>query len=96
MSSQFLDNYDKEVMDTLMQAGNMIFFRPTANDRKSIAGVIDLEQNRIWQSILDKLQVGEVVIKGKYYLNGNRKAINKPIICKVQEVEKDGLQTQRL
>lgn len=56
-----------------MQAGNMIFFWPTANDRKSIAEVIDLEQNRIWQSILDKLQVGEAVIKGKYYLNGNTK-----------------------
>lgn len=90
MSSQFLGNYDKEAVDTLMQAGNMIFFRPTVNDRKSIAGVIDLEQNRIWQSILDKLQVGEAVIKGKYYLNGNTKEISEPIICKVQEVEKDG------
>ena len=28
LSSQFLGNYDKEAVDTLMQAGNMMLFRP--------------------------------------------------------------------
>lgn len=86
LSSQFLGNYDKEAVDTLMQAGNMIFFRPTAHDRKFVAKIIDVEHIRTWESILDNLQVGEAIIKGKYYLNSNTKGIETPIICKVQEV----------
>lgn len=86
LSSQFFGNYDKEAVDTLMQAGNMIFFRPTAHDKKLVANIIDIEQSRDWQSILDKLQVGEAVIKGRFSLNGSSKEIERPIICKVQEV----------
>lgn len=86
LSSQFLGNYDKEIVNTLMQAGNMVFFRPTANDRKFVAGIIDLEQIRVWQNLLDKLQVGEAVVKGRFSLNGGSKEIERPIICKVEEV----------
>lgn len=89
LSSQFLGNYDKETVDTIMQAGSMIFFRPTAHDRKFVAKIIDVEHIRIWESILDKLQVGEAIIKGKYYLNSNTKEIENPIICKIQEVKKN-------
>lgn len=84
LSSQFLANYDKEEMDTLMQAANKVIFRPTENDRRSIADLIDPNDRRTWEGILSKLQVGEAVLKGRYLIERNKKEIETPILCKIK------------
>ena len=86
LSSQFLENYNREAVDTLMQAGNMFFFKPVQREMKFIAGLIDPDHIPEWRNILQNLQVGEAVLKGRYRLNGNIKEIETPIICKVESV----------
>lgn len=83
LSSQFLGNYDKEAVDTLMQAGNMLFFRPIPRDVKYVADIIDPGNKQEWRRILDSLQVGQAVLKGRYTLNKNRRKCETPIICNV-------------
>ena len=86
LSSQFLGNYNREAVDTLMQAGNMFFFKPVQYEMKFIAGLIDPDHIPEWRQILQNLQVGEAVLKGRYRLNSNIKEIETPIICKVESV----------
>ena len=83
LSSQFLGNCDKEAVDTLMQAGNMLFFRPVPRDVKYVADIIDHGNRQEWRRILDSLQVGQAVLKGRYTLNKNRRKCETPIICNV-------------
>lgn len=82
-SSQFLGNCDKESVDTLMQAGNMLFFRPVSRDVKYVADIIDHGNRNGWVKILGALQVGQAVLKGRYTINHNRKECETPIICNV-------------
>ena len=83
LSSQFLADYDKEEMDTLMQAANKIIFRPTENDRAAVAELIAPDDRKIWKNILSRLQVGEAVLKGRYLIERNKKEVETPIICKI-------------
>ncbi|WP_072526028.1 ATP-binding protein [Clostridium sp. Marseille-P3244] len=86
LSSQFLGNYNRDAVDTLMQAGNMFFFRPVQREMKFIASLIDPDEIPAWRKILQSLQVGEAVLKGRYNLNGNTREIETPIICKVESI----------
>lgn len=82
-SSQFLGNCDHEAVDTLMQAGNMLFFRPVPRDVKYVADIIDHGNRKGWVKILGALQVGQAILKGRYTINHNRKECETPIICNV-------------
>lgn len=81
LSSQFVGNYDVEEMDTLMQCGNILFFRPAVRDIKKTADMISLENPIVWKRILEELQVGEAILKGVYTINGTRKLLEDPVIC---------------
>ena len=83
LSSQFLGNCDKEAVDTLMQAANMLFFRPVPRDLKYVADIIDPGNRQEWVKLLSTLQVGQAVLKGRYSINQNRKECETPIICNV-------------
>ena len=78
-----ISDYDKEEMDTLMQAANKIIFRPTENDRAAVAELIAPDDRKIWKNILSRLQVGEAVLKGRYLIERNKKEVETPIICKI-------------
>lgn len=84
LSSQFWGNYNYEAVDTLMQAGNMLFFRPVPKDLALVADLIDPERKREWKRILGSLQVGEAVLKGRYTINCNRRVCETPVICRIQ------------
>ena len=86
LSSQFLGNYNREAVDTLMQAGNMFFFKPVQREMKLIASLIDPDEIPAWRKILQNLQVGEAVLRGRYCLNDNKRETETPIICKVESV----------
>lgn len=86
LSSQFLGDYNREAVDTLMQAGNMFFFKPVQREMKLIASLIDPDEIPAWRKILQNLQVGEAVLRGRYCLNDNKREVETPIICKVESV----------
>ena len=85
MSSQFLGNYSQEEVDTLMQAGNMLFFKPVPKERKQIAKYIDSQNYKNWEKILDNLKVGEAVLKGHFMINNNKTEVTCPVKCIIQE-----------
>lgn len=89
LASQFLGDYDKEAVDTLLQVGHKIFFRPTENDEQKIADFINPNERKLWRKMIRKLARGEAVLKGKYFINGGTKEIETPIICKIEE-EREG------
>lgn len=84
LASQFLGNYGREAVDTLMQVGHKMFFRPTENDEKIIADFINPHESKIWTKILGKLSVGEAILKGSYFINNGTKEVETPIICKIE------------
>lgn len=84
LASQFLGNYDKEAVDTLFQVGQKIFFRPTENDERNIADFINPNASGIWRKLLRELEVGEAILKGKYFINDGEKEIETPIVCKIE------------
>lgn len=84
LASQFLGNYDKENVETLLQVGNKIFFKPTENDEHLVADFIAPDEHTAWRNILRKLAIGEVVLKGNYFLNDKEKMLETPIICKIE------------
>lgn len=83
LSSQFIGNYEREEVETLLQCGNILYFRPTIHDIKKVANMIAPENAAEWRRILERLQVGELVLKGAYALNGSQKRLEDLIICKV-------------
>lgn len=86
LSSQFIGNYTQDEVDTLMQAGNLLFFRPTVKDLKYIASIVDEEHMMDWKKRLGNLQKGEFVLKGRYILNQRKKELETPIICRVESL----------
>nr|WP_297873913.1 DUF87 domain-containing protein [uncultured Blautia sp.] len=87
LSSQFLGNYSQDELDTLMQAGNMMFFKPVEREMKLVAGLIDYNEISTWKNILQNLKVGESVLKGCYCLDENKREVETPIICKVETIK---------
>lgn len=83
MATQFIDTKDKTKVETLMQAANILFFKPNLGTMRQTAKLIDRENSDEWEKILDQLKVGEVVLKGSYYINDNAELHLEPVICKV-------------
>ena len=85
-ASQFIGKKEKEVEETLMQAGNKIFFHPTESESRDVAYWIDAQRVTQWSRRLGSLDVGQVVVKGCYSIADKSRACKKPIICNVREV----------
>lgn len=83
LSTQFIDTKDRVKTETLMQAANVLFFKPTLGTMKSTARLIDAEHVTEWREILDGLNVGECVLKGTYYIGKKNKECQQPILCKI-------------
>lgn len=85
-ASQFIGKKERANVETLMQAGNKIFFHPTENEMRDVARWINPQNQNQWMRILNNLSVGQAVVKGCYYINNRPRVCKKPIICSVQEV----------
>lgn len=79
--TQFISNYSKEEVAALLQAGQLLQFRPAETDLKFTANLIDPENASEWKKILSNLSRGEVVLKGCYTINNNSAICDKPIVC---------------
>lgn len=85
ISTQFIDTKDKAKTETLMQAANILFFKPTLGATRSTARLIDTEHVEEWREILEHLKVGECVLKGCFFIGKMNKIHDTPIVCKVVE-----------
>lgn len=83
MGTQFISTYKREIVESLLQAGNILIFKPTARDLSFSAGIIDEENKKSWCKILGELEVGEAVLKGNYYLNHGKRRITDSIVCRI-------------
>ena len=79
--SQFISNYSKAEISTLLQVGQKLFFGPTEEDLGFTARLIAFDNTKEWMSILSNLSKGEAVYKGAYTLNENDFLCNEPIVC---------------
>lgn len=83
LSSQFISNYDKEELETLLQAGHYIQFRPTPSDLRFCAKMIDPINFKEWEQVLNNLGVGEAVVKGIVNINDSDKTMEGVVLCKI-------------
>ena len=85
LSTQFISNYKKEQIESLLQAGNIFIFQPTPTDLKFSAKIINAEDSEVWIKILKNLQKGEAILKGHYILEKiSSRELTTPIICKIE------------
>lgn len=84
LGTQFIGHYRKSELHALQQAGNIIIFRPTPEDYRRSARIIDPENSNAWVKILSGLKRGEAVLKGTYHLKGNHKRISTPIVIHIE------------
>lgn len=83
VATQFLSAYDKAELETLMQAGHFMVFRPTPRDIAFTAKTLFPDNSLKWKRILGQLQIGEAVLVGSYRINGGSRTANQAIICRI-------------
>lgn len=83
LSTQYIGHYDASELRALQQTDTMLIFRPTPEDRKRSAQMIDPSNSKAWISILSQLRRGEAVLKGAYRLRGSNKIIYTPIVVRI-------------
>ena len=79
--TQLLYSFSKDDVDLLNQVGFKIMFKTTSREAKYMSKEFD-DNEKSWERILKTLKKGEVVLSGKYIVNGIISS-NVPIICKV-------------
>lgn len=89
LASQFLSGHSTEEKDILLQVSNIILFRPTERDLKSAAMMLDYMSWKKWMKPLEKLDVGEAIIKGTVSVIGSEKVLDKPVLCIVEKERYD-------
>lgn len=84
LSTQLTGKYNKVQLQTLQQAGNIIFFRPADDEVRTFARIIDSRNLKIWEEKLSHLERGQAILKGSYTVNGRqrRSPIRTPIIIR--------------
>lgn len=87
VATQFLSAYDKEELETLMQAGHFLIFKPSPNDIRFSAKMIAQEGSSEWKKILENLQIGQAVLVGSYHINENTNVAVTPVVCQIENTD---------
>lgn len=82
MATQF--EKDTEKLELLMQAANILFFKPTMINVRKTAKLIEEDKWKIWLEVLKKLSVGHFVLVGNYTINKNIKIHQTPILAQME------------
>ncbi len=85
LASQFLSDRSTEEQDTLLQVNNILIFRPTEREVKSVARMLDYTSYEKWVKKLEKLDVGEMILKGNFSVINSKKVLDRTVICKVEK-----------
>ncbi|MCI9101095.1 MAG: ATP-binding protein [Lachnospiraceae bacterium] len=83
LSTQFIANYNREELLTLLQAATKIIFRTTEKELRFTAELIDPQNAKSWERIVNNLERGQAILSGQYTLNSGTKICESPIICKI-------------
>lgn len=82
MATQFEN--DTEKMELLMQAANVLLFKPTIRNARKTAKLIEEENWKTWLKILEQLAIGHFVLMGTYKINQNDKMHQTPILAQME------------
>ncbi len=63
----------------------MVIFRPTPQDCRQSAKLIDLSETGCWEKIIKGLRKGEAVLKGSYTIDGRSRVSFDPIVVRILE-----------
>ena len=80
LCTQYLSGYKPNEREALMQAGTILFFRPTKGDLAWISKLLEQETQYPWAKTLATLPRGYAVLKGNYYLNNSKRMSAVPLI----------------
>lgn len=83
LATQVLSSFDKEQLNTLLQAGNILFFRPTSSDIRIALGIMSGEHHGGYGTLLRQLKRGECLLAGFYHRNDSQRVCTSPLLCKV-------------
>lgn len=80
LTTQTLDNFNREEQAILNQTAVHLYFRPAESEKLRCAKVIDLRRASEWKEQLGRLQRGECIAVGALEVNGIE--ITRPLILK--------------
>ncbi len=84
LATQFLKgNFSEATINRLEQADMKLYFRPTENDLKHVAEILDYPSRKKWVEVLKQLKVGEFVLFAPYRIN-EKSTARIPIIIKAE------------
>lgn len=85
LASQFLSDRSIEEKDTLLQVSNILLFRPTERDLKTVARMLGYMSWKQWMEPLEKLNIGEVILKGTFSVIDSKKVLEKSVLCTIEK-----------
>lgn len=83
LSTQHIQDYNTAERETLMQAGTLMFFRPTVKGGKRIEAILSQVCEGDWCKLILTLEIGQAILYGNYYLNDNKYVSSRPLIVNV-------------
>jgi DNA phosphorothioation-dependent restriction protein DptH len=83
LSTQYISSYSQDEIEVLLQAGNLLVFHPNDRDLKFSAKILDHEHPNLWIPLLKKLDIGQALLKGNYFVNGHSQILHDPVVCNI-------------
>ena len=83
LSTQFIGHFSKQELESLLQAGNIVIFKPSSNDMHFSAKMVANGNIKQWEKVLSNLEVGEALLRGHYMINGRKNVCEKPIVLRI-------------
>ncbi|WP_455191143.1 ATP-binding protein [Eubacterium ramulus] len=83
LSTQFISHFSKQELESLLQAGNIVIFKPSSNDMHFSAKMLGNSNKKQWEKVLSGLEVGEALLHGHYMINGRKNVCEKPIVLRI-------------
>lgn len=83
VATQSLSGFNKEQIGILLQAGNIMIFRPANSDIGMVLRWIGGEHHCGYGALLRQLKRGECLLVGCYHRNEGHRVCTSPLLCKI-------------
>lgn len=78
LATQSMNVFNKIQISALNQCAIKLMFKPASNDSSKLSKMMNVNNDKLWQKILENLKIGEAVAVGSLSCNG--KELSNPII----------------
>jgi len=78
LATQSMSVFNKIQISALNQCAIKLMFKPASNDSSKLSKMMNVNNDKLWQKILENLKIGEAVAVGSLSCNG--KELSNPII----------------